>query len=240
MNIAIIPARGGSKRIPRKNIKAFAGLPIIAHSIRAAKASGVFERIIVSTDDEEIAQVARTHGAETPFVRPAELANDYAGTIEVIQHAIAALEDETNTPPQHVCCLYATAPFVTPELIEQGLRLLQHSAFDYAFTVSTFGFPIQRALRLTNEGGVEPMYPEFRFTRSQDLEEAYQDAGQFYWGTTAAWKAGKNIYAPASCPIKIPRYLVQDIDTSEDWKRAEWLYNAWQHSLEEKNFHGHT
>jgi pseudaminic acid cytidylyltransferase len=231
MNIAIIPARGGSKRIPRKNIKQFAGLPMIAHAIRAARECGVCDRVIVSTDDEEIAAIAREHGAETPFLRPPELANDYAGTMEVVQHAIATLDTEENCCPQYVCCLYATAPFVTAGLLRSALEALRLGTHSYVFTVSTFGFPIQRALRLTADGGLEPMYPEYRFTRSQDLEEAYQDAGQFYWGKTAAWKTGEMLYSPAATPVVVPRHLVQDIDTPEDWDRAEWLYQAWQHSL---------
>lgn len=230
MNICVIPARGGSKRIPRKNIKLFAGQPMIAHSIRAAQASGVFERIVVSTDDAEIAEIARQQGAETPFVRPPELANDHAGTMEVVQHAIARLID-LGAKPEHVCCLYATAPFVTGELICRGWAALQAGDHAYAFTVATFGFPIQRALRLTAHGGLAPMYPEYRLTRSQDLEEAYQDAGQFYWGRTSAWQAGEILYSPASCPVLVPRHLVQDIDTPEDWARAEWLYQAWQNTL---------
>lgn len=229
MKVAIIPARGGSKRIPRKNIRIFAGLPMIAHSILAAKASGVCDRIIVSTDDEEIAAVARCHGAETPFIRPPHLANDHAGIMEVVQHAIHAISEE-NQEISHVCCLYATAPFVTGESLRQGLDILEEGKYSYAFTVSTFGYPIQRALRINKDGGLEPIYPEYRLTRSQDLEEAYQDAGQFYWGLNAAWKSGEILYSPASHPIIIPRHLVQDIDTQEDWERAEWLYRSWKES----------
>lgn len=233
MNVVVIPARGGSKRIPRKNIREFAGLPMIAHSIRAAAASGVAERIVVSTDDDEIAAIARSQGAETPFLRPEALANDHAGTMEVVQHAIGELIGQ-GCRPEYVCCLYATAPFVTGELLRRGLATLIDSGRSYAFPVTTFGFPIQRALRIEAGGGLEPIYPEYRFTRSQDLEEAYQDAGQFYWGKTAAWQAGEMLYSPASAPIQVPRHLVQDIDTPEDWERAEWLYRAWQHSQEEQ------
>jgi len=234
VNMVVIPARGGSKRIPRKNIKMFAGHPMIAHSILAAKESGVFDRIIVSTDDPEIGEIAREYGAEVPFSRPAELANDHAGTMEVIQHAIAQMASDAHYTPENTCCLYATAPFVTAELLRSGLDTLNKSDKSYAFTVATFGFPIQRALRKTANGGLEPIYPEYRLTRSQDLEEAYQDAGQFYWGKTSAWQAGIPLYSSASSPVTIPRHLVQDIDTPEDWDRAEWLYKAWQHSLKEK------
>lgn len=233
MNVAIIPARGGSKRIPRKNIRAFAGLPMIAHSIRAAQDSGIFDRIVVSTDDQEIAAIARQYGADTPFVRPPELSDDHTGTMEVVQDAIARIELDGNRL-DHVCCLYATAPFVTGSLLRKGLDVLRDSGRSYAFTVATFGFPIQRALRLAPGGGLEPMYPEYRLTRSQDLEEAYQDAGQFYWGRAAAWKAGEVLYSPAATPIVVPRHLVQDIDTIEDWERAEWLYRAWQHAEQER------
>lgn len=229
MRLVIIPARGGSKRIPRKNIRLFAGLPIIAHSIRAARSSGVADRIVVSTDDAEIASIAREYGAETPFVRSPELANDVAGTMEVIQHAIAEIEARGG-PATHVCCLYATAPFVTGESLHKGLQTLVEGNSSYAFTVASFGFPIQRALRITSDGHLEPIYPEYRLTRSQDLEDAYQDAGQFYWGAASAWKAGVPIYSHASTPILVPRHLVQDIDTAEDWERAEWLYQAWKNS----------
>lgn len=227
MNVIIIPARGGSKRIPRKNIRLFAGKPIISHSIHAAISAGIADRVIVSTDDQEIAEIARNHGAETPFFRPAELSDDHAGTLEVIQHTIAALEAGGCTP-QNVCCLYATAPFVTPELLRDGLARLKSSGHSYAFTVTDFGFPIQRALRITDQGEIEPLHPEYRFTRSQDLEPCYQDAGQFYWGKADAWKQGELIYSTKSVPIVLKRHLVQDIDTKEDWQRAEWLYSAWK------------
>lgn len=233
MNVVVIPARGGSKRIPRKNIRPFAGLPMIAHSIKAAQESGVCDRLVVSTDDEEIAAVARHYGAETPFQRPQDLANDYAGTMEVVQHAIGELIAQ-GCHPDYVCCLYATAPFVTGELLRRGLSVLTASGRSYVFPVATFGFPIQRALRIETGGGLAPFYPEYRFTRSQDLEEAYQDTGQFYWGKTGAWQAGDMLYSPAAAPILVPRHLVQDIDTPEDWARAEWLYQAWQNTTKEE------
>lgn len=224
--IAIIPARGGSKRIPRKNIKTFHGRPMIAYSIRAALDSGLFARVIVSTDDAEIAEVARACGAEVPFMRPAALADDHAGTAEVIQHAVGSLCEQGEVFT-YACCLYATAPFVTPEYLARGLELLEeHPDKAYAFTVTDFASPVQRALRLRADGGVESLYPEFYETRSQDLEPAFHDAGQFYWGRTEAWEQGAPLHAPHSLPVRLPRHRVQDIDTPEDWQRAELLYEA--------------
>ena len=224
--IAIIPARGGSKRVPRKNIKAFHGRPMIAYSIQAALESGLFARVVVSTDDTEIAEVARSWGAEVPFLRPAELADDHAGTVEVIRHAVAALREQ-DEDFAYACCLYATAPFVTPADLARGLEILEgHPDKAYAFTVTDYASPVQRALRLRPDGGVESLYPEFYETRSQDLEPAFHDAGQFYWGRTQAWAQGAPLHAPHSLPVRLPRHRVQDIDTAEDWQRAELLYGA--------------
>jgi N-acylneuraminate cytidylyltransferase len=220
--VAIIPARGGSKRIPRKNLKPFDGVPMIVRSIRTALDSGLFERVVVSTDDAEIAEVARAHGADVPFLRPAELADDFAGTAPVIVHALQQLPDF-----DYACCVYATAPLLQTRYLRQGLALLeQHQDKSYAFSVCSFGFPVQRALTLDGQGALQALYPEFRNTRSQDLPEAYQDAGQFYWGRSDAWLRGEVIYSPTSLPVILPRHLVQDIDTLEDWKRAEYLYAA--------------
>ena len=220
--VAIIPARGGSKRIPRKNLKPFDGVPMIVRSIRTALDSGLFERVVVSTDDAEIADVARAHGADVPFMRPAELADDFAGTAPVIVHALQQLSDF-----EYACCVYATAPLLHVRYLRQGLELLeQHPDKSFAFSVCSFGFPVQRALALDGQGALQALYPEFRNTRSQDLPEAYQDAGQFYWGRSDAWLRGEVIYSPSSLPVILPRHLVQDIDTLEDWKRAEYLYAA--------------
>lgn len=220
--VAIIPARGGSKRIPRKNLKPFDGVPMIVRSIRTALDSGLFEQVVVSTDDAEIAEVARAHGAEVPFLRPAELADDFAGTAAVIVHALQQLADF-----DYACCVYATAPLLQTRYLRQGLELLeQHPDKSFAFSVCSFGFPVQRALTLDGQGALQALYPEFRNTRSQDLPEAYQDAGQFYWGRSDAWLRGEVMYSPASLPVMLPRHLVQDIDTLEDWKRAEYLYAA--------------
>jgi pseudaminic acid CMP-transferase len=225
MRIAVIPARGGSKRIPRKNIKPFCGRPIIIWSIEAALLSGCFDQVVVSTDDVEIAEVAQSAGATVPFMRPAELADDYTGTIPVVRHAIEWFRRQ-GVLPEQVCCIYATAPFIRAEDIQQGLEALDTTDCDYAFAVTTYAFPIQRAIRLTKKGRVEMFYPEHFDTRSQDLEEAYHDAGQFYWGRSDAWVVGKPIFSPSSVPIILPRYRVQDIDTPEDWERAEWLFKT--------------
>ena len=227
MKVAIIPARGGSKRIPRKNVRLFAGKPIIAHSIGAALDSGCFDRVIVSTDDAEIAAVAREWGAETPFVRPPELADDHTGTNAVVKHAINWLAEQ-GTPATYACCIYATAPFVQARYLQEGLARLLERRRGYAFSVTSFPFPIQRAIRINAEGAVEAIWPENIFRRSQDLEEAFHDAGQFYWGTVDAYLTDEVVFSPASVPIVLPRHLVQDIDTFEDWRRAELMFRVIQ------------
>jgi len=221
-NVAIIPARGGSKRIPRKNLKPFDGVPMIVRSIRTALDSGLFEQVVVSTDDAEIADVARANGAHVPFMRPVELADDFTGTAAVIAHALQQLPAF-----EYACCVYASAPLLQTRFLRQGLELLeQYPDKSFAFSVTDFGFPVQRALTLDGQGALTALYPEFRNTRSQDLPAAFQDAGQFYWGRSEAWLRGEVLYSPASLPVILPRYLVQDIDTVEDWKRAEYLYAA--------------
>ncbi len=228
MKLCVIPARGGSKRIPRKNIRPFAGLPIIAWSIRAARETGLFDRVVVSTEDEEIAAVAREHGADIPYLRPKDLADDHTGTDAVVKHAIA-WHREQGFDVSHACCIYATAPFVRARYLKEGHDRLLASGKSFAFSVTSFPFPIQRALRLTADGGesgVEAMQPEHIDTRSQDLEPAYHDAGQFYWGTAAAFLNDEVIFSRASIPILLPRWLVQDIDTEEDWRRAELLHQV--------------
>jgi N-acylneuraminate cytidylyltransferase len=227
MRLAVIPARGGSKRIPRKNIKLFCGKPMIAWSIEAALQSGCFDQIVVSTDDAEISEVARQHGAQVPFMRPAELSDDHTGTTAVIAHAIDWFK-QRGQPPQQVCCLYATAPFVSVEDLRQGLTVLTESACDYAFSVTSYAFPIQRAIRINDAGRVQMFNPEHFNTRSQDLEEAYHDAGQFYWGRAEAWLQERIIFSSASAPVLLPRHRVQDIDTPQDWVRAEWMFKALQ------------
>lgn len=227
MNIAVIPARGGSKRIPRKNIKPFCGKPMIAWSIEAAKASGCFDAVIVSTDDDEIADVARQFGAEAPFKRPDNLADDHTPTIPVIKHAAQWFEEHVK-PVDFVCCLYATAPFLEAGDIQRGLSLLKDSDADYAFSMTSYAFPIQRALRMSTTGRVDMFQPQHFNSRSQDLEDAWHDAGQFYWGRADAWAQEKPLFAGQSVGIPLPRHRVQDIDTPEDWVRAEWLFKAMQ------------
>ena len=227
MKVAVIPARGGSKRIPGKNIRPFCGKPMMAWSIEAAQSCGCFDRIILSTDDPQIAEVGRSLGAEVPFMRPPELSDDHAGTIPVIGHAVRFLEDE-GVKMQAVCCIYATAPFVRPGDLRQGLRILQESGGDFAFSATSFEFPIQRAIRIDAEGRVR-MFDSTQFNvRSQDLEPAYHDAGQFYWGRPEAWTLGRMVFSPESRVVMLPRHLVQDIDTPEDWERAEWMFQALQ------------
>jgi N-acylneuraminate cytidylyltransferase len=225
MNIAIIPARGGSKRIPRKNIKEFHGKPMIAYSIEAAHQSGCFDKIIVSTDDQEIADVALQYGAEVPFMRPADIADDFATTIDVMQHAIKWCVRQ-GWGVGKVCCIYATAPFVLPEYIKQGLKEVSAENVEYAFSATTFPFAIQRAISLDKNGSVSMFSPEYADTRSQDLPEAYHDAGQFYWGKASAFLSGKAIFAGHSKAVVLPRKRVQDIDTPEDWELAESLFSV--------------
>ncbi|QXT39381.1 pseudaminic acid cytidylyltransferase [Gymnodinialimonas ceratoperidinii] len=223
MNLCVIPARGGSKRIPRKNVRPFCGKPMIGWSIEAAQASGLFQHVIVSTDDPEIAEVARAAGAEVPFTRPANLSDDSTATVPVIIHALAEAEALWG-PQSHVCCLYATAPFVRPEDMRAARGLLDTTGADYAFPVTTFPFPVQRGVRLRPDGRLEMLQPEHALTRSQDLEEAYHDTGQFYWGRREAWRAGKPLMGPDAVPLIIPRHRAQDIDTPEDWDRAEQMF----------------
>jgi len=222
LNIAIIPARGGSKRIPRKNIKEFHGKPMIAYSIEAAKKSGCFDRIIVSTDDDEIASIAKAYGAEVPFLRPADVSDDYATTIDVIQHAI--LELELNEQ-DNICCIYATAPFIEVDKLLNGLTLMQVHKLDYAYSATEFTFPIQRAFYLNDTGKESMFQPEHFNTRSQDLTKAYHDAGQFYWGRYGAYKQGIPFFSENTMPVILDATKVQDIDTSSDWLRAELIYN---------------
>lgn len=227
IRVAIIPARGGSKRIPRKNIKVFCGKPMIAWSIEAALKSGCFEHVIVSTDDQEIAAVARKYGAEVPFIRPAELSDDHSGTTAVIKHAIQSLQ-RCGDKIDYACCIYATAPFVSVNDLRAAWQRINGSEHDYAFSVTSYAFPIQRAIRITEQGTVAMFNPEHFITRSQDLEEAWHDAGQFYWGKAEAWLQEKPLFSDGTVPVKLPRHRVQDIDTEEDWLRAEWLFKAWQ------------
>jgi pseudaminic acid cytidylyltransferase len=225
VKLAVIPARGGSKRIPRKNVKPFAGRPMIGWSIAAARAAEVFDRILVSTDDAEIAAIARAEGAEVPFLRPAALSDDHTPTVPVVAHAMAWAAEHWGAPTA-VCCIYATAPFIRAADLRRAAALLEESGADYAFPVTSFPFPIQRGVRLTATGRMEMFQPEHALTRSQDLEEAYHDVGQFYWGRAEAWAAGKTLIGPGAAPLVIPRHRAQDIDTPEDWIRAEAMFRV--------------
>lgn len=226
MKVAIIPARGGSKRIPRKNIKEFFGKPMIAWSIEAARKSGCFDEIIVSTDDLEIADVATEWGAAVPFLRPAELADDFTGTKDVVAHAVHWLGSHRSSSPNLVCCIYATAPFLAPEDIIRGYELISAGRAAFALSVTTFDFPIQRALRIGPDRYVQMMEPRFANTRSQDLEVAYHDAGQFYWGRRESWSSDLPLNGPSSVAVELPKFRVQDIDTVDDWRRAELMFSA--------------
>ena len=227
MKIAVIPARGGSKRIPRKNIKDFCGKPMIVWSIEAAKASGSFDHIIVSTDDSEIAELAKEHGAEVPFIRPAELSDDYVGTGDVVKHTVEWAIKNLGKKPEYVCTIYATAPFIKPTDIIKGLKLLQENDCQIVFTVTSFPFPIQRAIKIKDNGRVQMFQPEHFMTRSQDLEPAYHDAAQLYWAKTNAVLNNVSAFSEVSIPLTLPRHQVQDIDTVEDWQRAELMFKAW-------------
>ncbi len=225
MNIAIIPARGGSKRIPRKNIRLFCGKPIINYSIENALNSRLFSRTIVSTDDPEIAEAALAAGAEVPFFRPRELANDFAGTNEVVQHAVQQLHDQGQAI-EYVCCLYATAPLLTTDDLRRGFEILVSSKCAFAFSIAQFEFPIQRALNVLPDGKIRPAFASSIKSRSQDLEPAFHDAGQFYWGTGKAFLDAVDLYGTDSMGVLIPSYRVQDIDTEDDWLRAELMYKS--------------
>ncbi|MGF1740817.1 pseudaminic acid cytidylyltransferase [Vibrio profundum] len=222
MRVAIIPARGGSKRIPRKNIKLFHGKPIIAYSIEVALRSGCFDKVIVSTDNQEISEVAKSYGAEVPFVRAPELADDFTGTNAVVADALLRLNISTG----EACCIYATAPFITIKSIAEGLERLKSCDAEYAVTVTSFPFPIQRAAIVNTNHMLELNEPKHRMTRSQDLVEMLHDAGQIYWGTAEAFLRDRPLFSGTTAPIVLPRHFVQDIDNNEDWLRAEAMYEV--------------
>lgn len=224
MKVAIIPARGGSKRIPRKNLKPFAGKPMIAHSIEAAIKSRLFDRILVSTDDAEIAGVSIEFGAEAPFVRPKELSDDFSPTHDVVSHALQWLLDE-GMPVSHACCIYATAPLIQVEDIRKGFAILDGSAWKSVFAATTFAYPIFRAFKQDESGGLSMVFPQHFNSRSQDLPETFHDAGQFYWARMEDWLAPSEGFGKHATIVPLPRWRVQDIDTPEDWTRAEFLWH---------------
>jgi pseudaminic acid cytidylyltransferase len=225
LNIAIIPARGGSKRIPGKNIKEFAGRPIIEYSIDAARQSGLFDRIIVSTDCERIAEVAKSAGAEVPFVRPAELSDDHTPTVPVLKHAVDWLQADGGQI-DYFCCIYPTAPFIRSGDLRDAFEILCRENVSEVFPVTTFDFCIFRGLKATQNQDCEMIWPENETVRSQDLPEALHDAGQFYMYERQAFLERQRIMDPYAKILKIPRYLVQDIDTQEDWRMAEVSYES--------------
>ena len=220
MVAAIIPARGGSKRIPRKNIKEFCGKPLIAYSIEVALESKIFDKVIVSTDDEEIAKVAKKYVAEVPFIREKSLSDDYSSSMDVFEDAISRFDNI-----DIACMIYATAPLLKSEYLVEGLNKLKNTASTYAFSCTSMPFPIQRTFRITPDERCEMFWPENFNTRSQDLEEAYQDAGQFYFKNVNK-PSNEILFGKDSVPIILPRHLVQDIDTPEDFLRAELMYKV--------------
>ncbi|MEQ8822819.1 MAG: pseudaminic acid cytidylyltransferase [Filomicrobium sp.] len=223
--MAIIPARGGSKRIPKKNIKPFAGKPIIAYSIEVAQKSGLFDRVIVSTDSDEIADVSLQSGAEVPFRRPAELADDHSGTNAVMKHAIQ-WAGRQGQRPSYVCCIYPTAPLLRTTDIVSGFEKLSSSDKQFSFSVTEFPFPILRSVRLKESDTIEAIWPEHVPKRSQDLEPAFHDAGQFYWGRPEAFLNEVMLFSTQSIAVVLPTFRVMDIDTPDDWQRAELMYLA--------------
>jgi N-acylneuraminate cytidylyltransferase len=217
--IAIIPARGGSKRIPRKNIRPFLGKPILAYSIEAALNSGLFDEVMVSTDDEEIAEIALKHGARAPFLRSAVNADDYAPTLAVIQEV---LNRYLPLKFSAGCCIYPTAPFVKPAHLEAGYRLLTEQNYDVVLPIVRFSYPIWRALSRNDQGQAHMIWPEHKNSRSQDLPAAYHDAGQWYWFNPARLK--ESLFTSHTGAIVLEEDEVQDIDTPTDWTLAELKY----------------
>ena len=218
-NLCIIPARGGSKRIPRKNVKLFLGKPMLSYSIEAALKSGLFKEVMVSTDDEEIAEVAQRYGAHVPFMRSQEAASDYATTTDVLKEVLYKYQ-ELGKVFDNFCCFYATAPLVRSEDIVSAFECLQQSVFTCVYPVVQFSYPIWRCLDLAEDGTMTRHWPEYENSRSQDLPKEYHDTGTFYWYKTREWLAGRVIVGG----IKVDETTIQDIDTETDWKLAELKY----------------
>lgn len=223
MRLAVIPARGGSARIPRKNLKTFRGRPLMAWSIETATRSGLFDHVMVSTEDDEIASVAAQWGATAPFRRPHDLASDHADTVDVIAHAVRWALDR-DWAVSAVCCIYAT-PFIRTDDLAQGLRVLETDRCSYVFAATPFTEPLFRAFQEREHGGVEMLFPDYYASRSQDLPVVLHDAAQFYWGTTSAWLQGRQIFDRDSRIVIVPRWRAQDIDTHDDWGRAEAMFD---------------
>lgn len=226
MRLCVIPARSGSKRIAYKNIIDFCNKPLISYSIISAIKSKLFDYVVVSTDDEKIAQIATNFGAIVPFIRPKNLSDDYTGTSDVIRHAINECENIFNANFNTVCCLYATAPLINAEILQSACFEFENSEFEYLFSISEFDYPIQRAFSLDDKGGVKMFDKSYSLTRSQDLKRSFHDAGAFYFGKKEAWLMKKAVFDKRSKGFLLPRYLVCDIDTPEDLKMAEILYKG--------------
>ena len=221
--LAVITARGGSKRIPQKNIKDFCGKPIIAYTIKAALDSNIFDEVMVSTDSEEIKQIALDYGANVPFMRSARTSDDYATTEDVIMEVVTAYRREGKEYP-HVCCLYPTAPFITPDILKEAMRIMEEKKPSVVIPVVQFSYPPQRCFIINDEGYAQFKYPEYVRTRSQDLEKEYHDAGQFYVYDVEKLFEKKGIIEDDFYPIVLSEVMVQDIDTLDDWKLAEVKY----------------
>ena len=223
MNIAVIPARGGSKRIPRKNIKMFHGLPIIAYAINTARESEIFDEIIVSTEDEEIAEIAESFGASIPWMRAKELSDDHATTVSVMQDVVIKLKSE-RSGLENVCCIYPATPLLKPNLISQGLQILKGGNWSYVFSGAKTREHPQRFFSLETSKRIKMLFPEHEESRTQDIENFYHDAGQFYWGRESSWESGLPIFTSESTIVEMPSKLAVDIDTPEDWHYAESLF----------------
>ena len=221
-NLCIIPARGGSKRIPCKNIKPFMGKPIMAYSIEAAKASGLFEEVMVSTDDKEFAEVARQYGASVPFLRSEKNSNDFAATEDVMLEVLDEYK-KLGKEFENFCCLYSTAPFVTADRLKEAYKLLGDDV-DAAFTVVQYSYPVQRSLKKNGNGHVEMNFPQYYDARTQDLEPSYHDAGQFYFVKTRAFRDEYTLWCKRTAPLVLSELEVQDLDTPTDWQLAEMKF----------------
>lgn len=225
MNIAIIPARSCSKRIPNKNIKKFLGKPVIQYSIETAIQSNLFEKVIVSTDSEEIAEAAREAGAEIPFIRPVEIGRDHVHIADVVHHAVKWL-NENGCDISYTCCILATAPLLKSEFIEAGFHLIRKHNVDTVMSVTRFSFPVFRAFKKDGSGKMRFIWPEYELTHSSDLPETYHDAAQFYWLDTKKFLVTKNLMGKEVLPVVLPEYFVRDIDTIEDWEMSELMYEV--------------
>lgn len=232
-SIAIITARGGSKRIPRKNIKLFNGVPIIKYSIEAAINSGIFDEVMVSTDDEEIAEISIKCGAKVPFIRSLENSNDFSTTADVIEEVIYDYKNKLKIDFEYLCCIYPTAPFITKGRLIEAMNLLINNNADCVLPVVKYGYPIQRSLKIEN-GLAKMNWPENYLARSQDLPPVFHDCGQFYCMKTMSLLNQKKLFADHTIPLEISELEVQDIDNEVDWKLAELKYKLLETLNEEK------